>query len=854
MIFVKLARREIKNNLRYWLFFSLNLTIGLIGFCSIYLFKDTVSATLEMKSKTLLSSDIAISGRRALADKEKQQVDKYLKDKITQRTSLLSLYSMGKVQGKKSRLVFVKSIESRYPLIGQIKLKDGRVFDSEFVESLQVNPLIVISREISHQLKIGKGDSFELGQQRFQVEGIIQSDSTSSMRGVNLAPKVYIGRNFLKKTGLVAFGTVAWYSDFFLLRPDTDKSLVEIQDHLQSLITDPAIKVKTPKNSSEQIGRVIGYLSDYLGLIGVIALLISTVGAAYLFQSYLFDRLKQIGILKSLGLGHWQIAGIFISTIVFFGFVSSVVTLLGAHFILPIGLNYLKQWMSGDFNTQLSLEVFFVVIVIGVIANLFVCLPVLFKILKNKTSHLLNSEVSESFGLKDYLLYLPVILFLWGISIWQAQSVKIGSLFTLSLIFIFAIVLFAFPQVLKVIDKSLNGRLIAQPLSFSIGFALRLLSRSRFSTVLTVLSLSVGVSLVSVIGQIDSSLKSELTESKTAKPSLFMFDIQESQYEDLLSLSKQENIPLIGPTPMVRARLLKKNGEKIKRIKKENGFVTREDERKRRFNNRGVNLSYAQKLNSSEEIVAGKEFSGSYSGEGLAEVSLEKRYADRLGVSLGDTLTYEVLGVEVRGKIVNLRKVRWTSFLPNFFIIFQPGVLEEAPKTYLAAVESVDFERQLTIQDLIVEKFGNISILNVTEIIQKILSLFKAMAIAVGIMSVCCIFVGLFVLYSILQSQIHKKQKDLALQKIVGMKQKEIFKTLLVEYLLMTIFSLIIGNLVGSGIAYLVSYFFLDGVFVYNYSFALSFNLFIIVMTLIIISFSYKNNYKRKIGDLLLSA
>jgi predicted lysophospholipase L1 biosynthesis ABC-type transport system permease subunit len=155
---------------------------------------------------------------------------------------------------------------------------------------------------------------------------------------------------------------------------------------------------------------------------------------------------------------------------------------------------------------------------------------------------------------------------------------------------------------------------------------------------------------------------------------------------------------------------------------------------------------------------------------------------------------------------------------------------------------------------LIVEKFGNISILNVTEIIQKILSLFKAMAIAVGIMSVCCIFVGLFVLYSILQSQIHKKQKDLALQKIVGMKQKEIFKTLLVEYLLMTIFSLIIGNLVGSGIAYLVSYFFLDGVFVYNYSFALSFNLFIIVMTLIIISFSYKNNYKRKIGDLLLSA
>ncbi|MFT6632009.1 MAG: putative ABC transport system permease protein [Bacteriovoracaceae bacterium] len=853
MIALKLAKREIKNNLRYWLFFALNLTIGLIGFTFIFLFRENVNNALSGRAKTLLSSDIAITGRRLLNDTERPLVQKYLNDKIVKQTDLTELYSMarsGKKGEERSRLTLIKAISGEFPLIGEIKLESGAIFSLDFISKLEAHPRVVISPEISHQFKIKIGDYLSLGAQNFEVFGVIKSDSTSAMRGVSLAPKVYIGKSFLKSTELISFGTISWYTQFYNLKMSTD--IDTAQKELQQFISDPAIKIKTPSNSSEQLSRVINYLTDYLGLIGVVALLISSVGGSYLFQSYIFDRLKQIGILKSLGVSRRNIILSFVYIILFFGVLSAGLALGFSKVLLPFALVYLNEWMTGSFASMISLEVVIAIISIGILVNLLICPPILIQIFKNKTIDLLSGELKAKTSIRDGIMYIPSIVFLWGISVWQANSILVGSVFTLSLLFIFGIVLLVLPILLRTVSNFLIGRKLSFPYSLNMGFALRILARNKLSTVLTILCLAVGISLVSVIAQIDKSLKSELTESKTPKPSLFLFDIQEEQYKDLKAFAAKENYPLLDPTPMVRARLIKKNGIKIKRQSKEEGFSTREEDTARRFNNRGVNLSYSAGLNSSEEMIKGEPFSGPYSGEGLAEVSLEKRYAQRLKVDVGDTLTYEILGVEVQAKIVNLRKIKWTSFLPNFFITFQPGVIEDAPKTYLTAVEKVSFEKQLEIQDKIVDKFSNISILNVTTVISKILKMFKAMAWAIGVMSFCCICVGLFVLYSILQSQIHKKQKDLALQKLMGMNERQIFRTLFNEYFSMVFSSLLIGNSIGLIISIVVSHLFLDGIFILNWEFFIIFNTGILVMTLAIIFLSFKNNYKRSVSDLFL--
>lgn len=854
MIATKLALREVKNNKKYWFFFTANLCIGLIGFTFIHLFRTNIENTLSQRAKTILSSDMAISGRRDMLKDEKQKVKEYLADKIKGHTATRELYSMGKSSrqsGAKSRLTFIKAVSGVYPLIGQIKLKSGKTFTPEFIQGLQEKPHVIISPEVKHQLKVTIGDHLWFGDQKFKIIDVLESDSTSSLRGVSLAPKVYIGDKFLDATNLIQFGTIAWYSYYYLLKDDSQ--IETYKKELYEKITDPAISVSTPEGSSQQVGRVVGYLGNYLGLIGIVALLISCVGGSYLFQSYVFDRLKQMGILKSIGVSKSALMSSFLLIIISFGLLATILALIFAKTLLPLALVYFKEWVNFELKLIFDWEIIGIILGIGVFTNILICLPILERVFQAQTIDLLNGQLNRKITKKDYMLYVPALLFLWMLAVWQANSFKVGSIFVGSMFFIFAVVLLLMPSVLNFVSKKLKAKKLTTPFSLPFGFGLRLVTRNKMSTLLTILCMAMGVSLLSVIGQLDKTIKNELIGENSDKPSLFLFDIQQEQFAKLQAFAKKKNIPMKDPSPMVRARLVKKNGEKIKREVKKEGFTTNEEERRRRFNNRGINLSYAMGLNDSEKMVEGTSFSGEYSGEGVAEMSLEKRYAGRMEVEVGDTMTFDVLGVEVTGKIVNLRTVNWSSFMPNFFITFQPGVLEQAPKTYLTSVNAVPFERQLEIQDQIVEEFPNISIINVTEIIGKIMTMFTAMAFAVGVMSLCCILVGMFVLYSILQSQMFKKQRDFALQKIVGMGEAEIFKTLFCEFMIIVGVALFLGTSIGFLLAVVVSQLFFDGLLVINYEFFLFFNSALLILSAAVIYFAYKTTYHKSVKELLLA-
>lgn len=854
MIAYKVFQRELKNNKKYWIFFTANLCIGLVGFTFIYLFRANLSRAIEIRAKTILSAELAVSGRRDLSTEELVKLNEVLGKSVSSLTSSRELYSMGNVvevsELAKSRLLLIKAVESNFPLIGEIRLKENGLLNADLIQQLQEKPFVILAPELLTQMEVKVGDSLKLGNIKFQIFDSIESDSTSSLRGISLAPKVYIGNNFLDKTGLIAFGTVAYYSRFYKFKKDSDPE--KIKKQLFQFITDPGVRVQTSKDASKQLGRVSGYVTNYLGLIGVVALLMSCVGGSYLFRSYLLDRLKQIGAMRAVGVSTKQIYLSFI-------FLVALLGAFGTFFSLIIGIgglsllsNYLREWISFPIEARLNIEMILVLLSLGVAINILMSYPLMKKIFKTKISSLLNNKYDEKYSLRDIADYLPLTTFIWGISCWQAKSFFIGSLFFGIILFVFLLIGLLLPLFLKLLSKSIIGKKISLPFSLSFGFGMRNFTRNHFTTVLLILSLSIGGCLINVIGQVDHTLKSQLVSDTSEAPSLFLFDIQDEQKDEIVKYARENGIAIAKPTPMIRARLIKKKGELVSRIQDEKSFETVEDESERRINNRGVNLTFDSGLNKSESLVEGRDFSNKpYDNKGLPEISLEKSYARRLGVEVGDTLTYDILGLELQAKIVNLRSVRWTSFLPNFFIKFQPGVLEDAPKTYLSVINKVSLQRQIEIQNLIVDKFPSVSIVNVTDVMTKALGIFEAMGKALGIMSLCCIGIGIFVLFSILQSQMFKKNKEFALQKINGMSKKQIFRTILWEYLLIIFLSLLFSVGFGLSVSYIVSYFFLDGEFAMNKQFILLFCVGLIVLSSLIITATFKANYSKRVANLL---
>ena len=51
-------------------------------------------------------------------------------------------------------------------------------------------------------------------------------------------------------------------------------------------------------------------------------------------------------------------------------------------------------------------------------------------------------------------------------------------------------------------------------------------------------------------------------------------------------------------------------------------------------------------------------------------------------MALGDTITWDVQGVRVATVVTSLREVQWARFEPNFFVVFEPRALRDAPKSF----------------------------------------------------------------------------------------------------------------------------------------------------------------------------
>ena len=268
-------------------------------------------------------------------------------------------------------------------------------------------------------------------------------------------------------------------------------------------------------------------------------------------------------------------------------------------------------------------------------------------------------------------------------------------------------------------------------------------------------------------------------------------------------------------SPLIRARLTAINSSAFERDDQgEFSASSRDQETATRMRNRGLNLSYRASLDESEQIVAGRATSGSYDSNSNkpAEITVEQRYAQRLNLNVGDVITVEIQEVPIEGLIVGIRKVKWNSFKPNFFIQFQPGALDDAPKTFLAAIPKKLNISKLQLQTNISQKFSNISVIDVDRLIGKIIGFIEQLAGIISFMALFCLASGLIVLYSIVQQQISVRLWDSNLLKILGLKNQSIFATMQIEFLSLGLLASLFGSALSLTVSFILSKYFFDSV------------------------------------------
>jgi putative ABC transport system permease protein len=807
---LKIAVKGLLNSKKFSLLFILNLSIGLFGFIALDSLKRSFNDVLDRSSKNLLTADLVVSSRREMTRQEEDIISSQVGDNSEIQNSL-RLYSMVlSPSNDRSQLVEVKAIEKSYPFYGGLKLKQGGLVKSNSEKSIITKPHVWLSPDLMGSLDVKLGGTIRLGEKSFTVTDIIEDDNSSSFFGASMAPRMYVGIDQMKDTGLLKEGSTVWRSK--LIKLNESMSPDDMESLLYKALESPTIKVASHNSANEQNGRILAYLSDYLGIVSLVAFFLSGLGSIYLFRGYLIAKHREIAVLVSLGLSHGKAILIYTYQIIILGTIGALFSSLLVLALLPGSESLIKTFTPIEFIPIFALPTFLVALAMGILGTLTLCLPLL-PYIKNLSPGQLFQESYEPqlhTSKTSLLLTMPAISCFLGLSIWQANSFFVGILFFCAVLTASLLLIFIALALIFFIAK-------AKPSRLSSKLAFNYLTKQRLHTISSFLALSIGALLINLIPQLRHSILSEIErpggDGGLQLPSLFIFDIQEDQVDELRALSKKNEIELQTLSPLVRARLVSINGKPFTKGSNEKQF-SREEQVEQRFRNRGVNLSYRSNLSPSESIVEGKAFSGSYDWEKdePAEISVEKRYAERLGLSIGDTLAFNVQGMTIDARVVNLRKVKWNSFQPNFFIQFQDGVLEDAPKSFIASFPTLTSSEKLNIQNKIVRSFPNISIIDVTGLVEKISGTINQMSLILSVMAWITLFAGLVVIFSIASHQIQQRLWDINMLKILGASYKDMFSLLAKEFGFLAIASGIFGGMFGLVVSFLIAHFVFEGI------------------------------------------
>jgi putative ABC transport system permease protein len=777
----------------FFILLMITLFMGTLGLVSIGTVSNQVQEKLKASAQELLTSDLAVSARRDLFDHEKEKLKILLAQYPHQSYRIIDLYSMVfHLERKASRLVEIRSTEMGFPFYGQIKLNEG-TFSSEY---------LYVSKDLAELWGVRPGDQLKIGESLMTVKAIVIDDSSQGLRGISLAPRIYFPFTKLSETGLLKPGATGSFAFHFKLKNKNQDLIQSLKKQIYTTLTDPAVKITLPQDSSDQTGRVIEILTNFMSLSSLIGLILSLVGVFYLYQSHLQARLKDFCLFNLHGLAKEKII---LGIVVQFSLVFCVVIFLELilagpfyHAIRPVLTDNLGLELDSQFNLASSVTNLPFLFIL----SLFILVPLLLGLLRTPMGVQLKAS-KLSMGTFRFYDFLPFFIVLWLFSCKLAHSFKIGNLFFVALLMVFAVsaVILKLGQIL--ISRFIRHRGLLLPFIES-GIALRSLARSGHKLTLSFLSLAMGMTLISLILQLDKMILKEFTMD-TKKPSLFLFDIQEEQLDQLIAHAKELKTSLAFITPMIRARLEKVNDKKFIRQKKSYDFRSREEDEDARLRNNTINLTYRDYLTEAEKIIEGSPFpQGGLSEDRLPYISIEKRWSERMGIHLGDKLTFDVQGVEFQGIVRNIKEVKWTTFYPNFFVTIEPGIIDAAPKTFLAILPSTKNELKRNFQRSTVLKFSNISFIDVEELVLKISVLFEKSRKAIEFISWLSLAVGLLILYGLCHDQVYRRHYDLALLKTLGLSARELRLNLIFEFGPLFLAALSLGLFLGWAIALII--------------------------------------------------
>ena len=722
------------------------VTLAVAALTAVGFFADRLQGGLQRDARQLLGGDAVISSDNpAPAEFVAEARARGLQ--VARTLGFPTMARATDAQGGQTKLVALKAVEAGYPLRGNLTIRSAADAPGVRTRAVPEPGQAWVDAPLLEALGIALGDSLLLGNRTFVVSAILLVEPDRGGGFMNFAPRVMIHQSDVAATGLIQPASRINYR-LAVAGPDAAYQGYVQWAEAKTKAGLRGLRVESLQSGRPEMSQTLDRANKFLSLVALLAALLSAVAVALAARAFAANHLDDCAMLRVLGLSQRSIAGAYALEFALVGLFAS-----GLGVALGFGVHYLfVALLAGLVDSALpaaSLWPAFLGLGMGLTLLMAFGLPPVLQLAQVPALRVIRRDVGN---LRPASLGVLAV----GVAGFAALLLAVSSDLTLGLIavggFAGAVLVFAALSwaAVKLLRRSVNENTAPRWLVL----ATRQISARPAYTVVQVSALSVGLLALVLLVLLRTDLISSWRKATPPDaPNRIVLNIMPEQGESFRAALTDKGVARFDWYPMVRGRLLTVNG---KPVSPENYT----DERAKRLVDREFNLSFASKRPENNLVTA-----GSWQEEEPGAISMEEGIAKTLDLKLGDTLRFEIGGVQTESTITSLRKVDWGSMRANFFAVYPVSSLPGVPGTYLAAFKAPEANG---FDNALVRQFPNITNVDMSSTIGQVQRVLDQVIRAVEFLFGFTLAAGLVVLFAAVSATREDRVREFAIMRAVG--------------------------------------------------------------------------------------
>ena len=770
----RMAWRDSRSQRLRLVVFSLAIVSGIAALTAIHSLKASVERGIAVEAKALLGSDLRVSSRKEIGANELEKLAG-MASQVSRETSFPSMMRFLPDGG--ARLMQVRGIAGGYPFYGKVETRPVDAWNK-----LRDGGGVLVEPAILDQFSAQIGDEVELGGIRLRILGLVDKPAPRGNRFSGFAPEVYVNLADIERSGLLTQNSMAGYQVHLELSGGQASRV--LKERVRDKFPDTRWRLETPEDRRENLGDALDNFQKFLGLISLTSLALGAIGVAGAVHAHVTRRIQTIGILRCLGCPGYMAFGIYFAQAMALGLLGAILgaglgivmqmgLLVALDDELPISVAPSPEWKIALQTTATGFAV----------CCGFALLP-LMRIREISPAVTLRSGGSLKGG---FLRSLPIYALLVGLLVMVAYGNDPNWKRALAMVSGLTVAFLALVAVARGLME-VSRRVLAPRWPYLIRQGVSNLHRPGNQTLLFLLSLGLGTFLLVTILSAGKLLNGRLNiQQSEESPNLYLIDVQPDQVAGVEAVLEAKELPVMESVPMVTMRVQSINGVEVGEATGVPRWVARREFRS----------TYRDSLNLTETLIAGELASERADPNGIVELSLEEKIAKDLKVGIGDEITMDVQGILIRTKVTSIRRVDWSRFNLNFFMVFPPGVLEDAPGVNVVTTRTPTPAASGELQRELAGQFANVTAIDLTLILETVRDLLAKISTVITILAGFTVLAGLPILIGTLLNGRDVRLKESVLLRTLGASAKQVRIILVIEYAALGLLSALSGILLA---------------------------------------------------------